>query len=186
MAGAPVGAVRSAGVPHASCLPDELSRPARSRTGASRTTSARRGSTKPLCLGIAVRRPLERGGKSGDSAKEIQSGYACRCVGSRVGTPRRSSGRTILGPSRVQRGCGGVTVGWVAAVEVRASRESVDPAGSIAAYTCPMHPDVRTASEGTCPRCGMKWCVVPAGWRIGSCSTSPPTPRGPSHLDQSD
>ena len=45
--------------------------------------------------------------------------------------------------------------GWPLLRYVPAAKASTQPA-SIEAYTCPMHPDVRTASEGTCRRCGMK------------------------------
>ncbi|MFA5372277.1 MAG: heavy metal-binding domain-containing protein [Sideroxydans sp.] len=31
-----------------------------------------------------------------------------------------------------------------------------DSAGGGVTYTCPMHPDVRQPSPGTCPKCGMK------------------------------
>lgn len=31
-----------------------------------------------------------------------------------------------------------------------------DAAGGVAIYTCPMHPEVRQPSPGTCPKCGMK------------------------------
>lgn len=32
--------------------------------------------------------------------------------------------------------------------------------GETTAWICPMHPDVRTAAEGTCPRCGMALVVL--------------------------
>lgn len=32
-------------------------------------------------------------------------------------------------------------------------------------YTCPMHPDVREAKAGKCPRCGMM--LLPEGTRFG-------------------
>lgn len=31
-----------------------------------------------------------------------------------------------------------------------------DAAGGGVIYTCPMHPEVRQPSPGTCPKCGMK------------------------------
>jgi hypothetical protein len=31
-------------------------------------------------------------------------------------------------------------------------------------YTCPMHPEVREASAGTCPKCGM--ALLPEGTRF--------------------
>ena len=36
------------------------------------------------------------------------------------------------------------------------SAESAAPAGDVAVYTCPMHPEIVRDAPGNCPICGMK------------------------------
>ena len=52
------------------------------------------------------------------------------------------------------------TLGWVGQVAVAVTAQGAVSVngGSVdsTVYSCPMHPDVRTSSPGSCPRCGMK------------------------------
>ncbi len=39
-------------------------------------------------------------------------------------------------------------------------------------YVCPMHPDIREKSRGTCPKCMMDLVAEPRGAKTGSAKTS--------------
>ena len=47
----------------------------------------------------------------------------------------------------------------------RAGRQTV-------AYVCPMHPDIRERSRGTCPKCLMELEAEPRGVKAGSAKTN--------------
>jgi hypothetical protein len=44
----------------------------------------------------------------------------------------------------------------------KALETAVPAAGQAAAYTCPMHPDVKSDKPGACPKCGMALVPVKA------------------------
>lgn len=47
----------------------------------------------------------------------------------------------------------------------RAARQTV-------AYVCPMHPDIRERSRGTCPKCLMELVAEPRGVKAGRAATA--------------
>ena len=78
----------------------------------------------------------------------------------RAATPRVPLGPARAKGSRTRRTGAAVALvllllgGWIQTAGA-AGGKSVSSHASQAAYTCPMHPDVRTAAPGVCPRCGM-------------------------------